>query len=56
MTVGAAGRTISEEARDLIASARELVLELHEEGVAAVPAASAAETSAGGVGAARRDE
>ncbi len=49
MTVGAAERTISEEARDLIASARELVLELHEEGMAAVPAASAAETAAGGL-------
>lgn len=56
MTVGAAERTISEEARDLIASARELVLELHEEGMAAVPAASAAETPAGGVGPARRGE
>ncbi len=51
MTVGDAGRTVSEEARDLIASARELVLELHEEGLAAVPAAAAAEASAGGLAA-----
>ena len=49
MTVGGAGRTVSEEARDLIASARELVLELHEEGLAAVPAASASEAEAGGL-------